>query len=462
MADIFLSYSSKDKDRVTPLVKALQREGWSVWWDRRTPAGETFDLMIERELKGAKCVVVVWSLNSVTSDWVREEATFGKNRNALFPAKIDHVDIPLGFGLIQAVNLIGWIGDGDNAEYRHLAESISEKIGRKAAPSPKSAPQEKREPVQPLPTMNALPVNPVVVSLEGEVPAELSQPLSPSWPALSDATPTIEPQVGNSSRRNFLIGGVAASIFARSIISDNNGTQPSSGGQQSGRSSGKTNKVQFEMVHLPGGEFQMGSGNGASDEGPVHRVRIAPFSIGKYEVTQAQWKAVMGGNNPSYFKGDSLPVENVSWEYVKEFLKKLGNGYRLPTEAEWEYAARGGTSTKWSFGDDESRLGEYAWYFENAGISTHPVGQKKPNPFGLYDMHGNVWEWCEDVWHSNYEGAPGDGSAWLSGGDSRYRVLRGGSWLNYGDFCRSADRSINGPGLRDYNIGFRVVVGLRT
>ena len=171
------------------------------------------------------------------------------------------------------------------------------------------------------------------------------------------------------------------------------------------------------------------------------------------------------GNNPSSFKGETRPVESINWSEAKKFCQKLSerSGYkvRLPTEAEWEYAARGGTTTEYSFGDDQSQLGEYAWFSGNAGSQTHPVGQKKPNPFGLYDMHGNVWEWVEDHWHDNYEGAPTDGSAWLTGGNSALRVLRGGSWGNL-NLSRSAIRNDVHPDNRYNDIGFRVVVGAQT
>ena len=196
------------------------------------------------------------------------------------------------------------------------------------------------------------------------------------------------------------------------------------------------NTIDMEFVLIQPGEFDMGSpaneiGRG-NDEGPVHHVKISEaFYLGKYEVTQKQWHEVMG-NNPLYFKGDDLPVERVSWDDVQDFIKKLNekegtNKYRLPTEAEWEYAARAGTTTRYSFGDDDSKLGEYAWYSENSGHKTHPFGKKVANPWGLYDVHGNVWEWVQDEWHDTYNGAPTDGSAWEDG-VSAALVYRGGRW----------------------------------
>jgi len=222
--------------------------------------------------------------------------------------------------------------------------------------------------------------------------------------------------------------------------------------------------IGMKFTLIPAGEFMMGSDDEASfdDERPVHRVKIPkPFYLGTFPVTQREWKAVMG-SNPSRFRGDdNLPVETVSWDDAQEFIKKL-NGqegtdtYRLPSEAEWEYACRAGTTTRYSFGYSDSKLGEYAWYYDNAGDMTHPVGQKKPNQWGLYDMHGNVWEWVQDTRHSDYDGAPTDGSAWAGSGSDR--VHRGCSWCNDFEFCSSSFRFPLLPGpRRAVNLGFRLV-----
>ncbi|WP_440955524.1 SUMF1/EgtB/PvdO family nonheme iron enzyme [Methanosarcina sp. Mfa9] len=226
-----------------------------------------------------------------------------------------------------------------------------------------------------------------------------------------------------------------------------------------------TNSIGMEFVLVPEGEFMMGSSSGENgadtDERPLHKVTIGePFYLGKYEVTQEQWQKVMG-NNPSYFKGDRLPVEGVSWEEAREFIQKL-NGmektdkYRLPSEAEWEYACRAGSSDKYSFNYDVSSLEEYAWYDTNSGDKTHPVGQKNPNPWGLYDMHGNVWEWVQDGWHDSYYGAPSDGSARESSSNS-LKVRRGGSWEGSAGYCRAANRGNSGSGYRSSGLGFRVL-----
>ncbi len=225
-----------------------------------------------------------------------------------------------------------------------------------------------------------------------------------------------------------------------------------------------TNSIGMEFLLIPAGEFKMGSEDGPDREKPVHTVTIEKaYYLGKYEVTQKQWRKVMG-SNPSYFKGDDLPVEYVSWYDVKEFIEKLNeiegmDKYRLPSEAEWEYAARAGTTTRYSFGDDESDLDDYAWYRDHSGSKTHPVGQKQPNPWGLYDMHGNLCEWVQDEWHfkiGDYEGAPTNGSAWENG-DRSAMAVRSCCFSDDSTYCRSANRMFRQSGERSSNLGFRLL-----
>ena len=235
------------------------------------------------------------------------------------------------------------------------------------------------------------------------------------------------------------------------------------------------------MVVIPGGTFMMGSpeGEGHNLEKPQHEVIVESFCLGKYPVTQAQWKAVSAFTqvnrelkpNPSYFTGDNHPVERVSSYDAVEFCDRLsqytGRTYRLPSEAEWEYACRAGTTTPFHFGEtittDLANYNGKSTYGDgvegiNRGETTEVGSFGVANNFGLYDMHGNVWEWCQDSWHSNYKGAPTDGNAWLDNEKSSDRkLLRGGSWFNNPVICRSAYRDFNYLVNHDYRLGFRVV-----
>jgi formylglycine-generating enzyme required for sulfatase activity len=246
------------------------------------------------------------------------------------------------------------------------------------------------------------------------------------------------------------------------------------------------NGVFLEMVSIPGGTFLMGSPSTEvgrfPQESPQHSVTVKPFYMGKFPVTQAQWKAVAAlpqvsralARNPSYFKGDNLPVEQVysieAVEFCQRLSQKTGRTYRLPSEAQWEYACRAGTTTPFHFG--QTLTSDLANYNGNCTYASGPQGKCRKtttpvdnfqvaNAFGLYDMHGNVWEWCADPWQDNYQGAPSDGRVRLINSDT-HLWLRGGSWLDYVEFCRCAYRLSYIPsnriaGNRRFNIGFRVV-----
>ncbi len=224
--------------------------------------------------------------------------------------------------------------------------------------------------------------------------------------------------------------------------------------------------VKLELVRIAAGEYQMGSPpteeHHAADEAPRHVVKIArPFFIGRFEVTQAQWQSMLGAD-PSWYRGDDLPVNKVSWDDAQEFCqalsKKVRRTVRLPTEAEWEYVCRAGTDTAFSFGDDPRLIGDYAWFRDNGGSQPHAVGEKKPNAWGLYDTCGNVWEWCQDAFHPDYNGAPSEAVEWLPSDPMQGRMLRGGSWFSPSPLCRSAFRLRRTQGMRSGYIGFRVVV----
>ena len=222
-------------------------------------------------------------------------------------------------------------------------------------------------------------------------------------------------------------------------------------------------KLIANMVKVEGGTFTMGAtseqGNDAdSDEKPTHRVTLSAFHIGKYEVTQAEWEAVMG-SNPSYYKGSNKPVENVSWNDCQEFIKKLnrltGLSFSLPTEAQWEYASRGGNRSKGYKYSGSNKIKDVAWYDGNSGSKTHEVGTKQPNELGLYDMSGNVWEWCSD-WYGSYSSGSQTNPTGPSSGS--YRVLRGGGWCNGARNCRVSFRNGNDPDRRDDSSGLRLSI----
>lgn len=242
------------------------------------------------------------------------------------------------------------------------------------------------------------------------------------------------------------------------------------------------NNVKLEMVLIKGGTFIMGSPeteiNRSKSESPKHSVTVPQFFMGRYPITQSQWRAVAQSNrvkqdldsDPSNFKGDDRPVEQVSWEDTVEFCDLIsqltGRTYRLPTEAEWEYACRAGTTTPFHFGETISdELANYraskkygkGVEGESRGKTSSVYQFNAPNDFGLHDMHGNVWEWCADYWHENYVGAPTNGQAWIEDGDSRFRVVRGGSWGYTPAYCRSACRRYRSPADRYGAFGFRVV-----
>ena len=251
--------------------------------------------------------------------------------------------------------------------------------------------------------------------------------------------------------RNFVIWPVVLLAMAKTAFSETQGSLELAVDLGGG--------VKMEMVRISAGSFLTSDDKSAADrEKHVHKVNITkPFCLGKYEVTQEQWEAVMG-NNPSAFKGPKNPVEQVSWNDCRTFFDKLnektgeqGSEFVLPTEAQWEYACRAGSTSKFCFGDDENQLGEYAWYGKNSGGEAHPVGKKKPNAFGLYDMCGNVWEWCADYWTDYYAKSPADDPRGPTTGSKR--VNRGGGWRHDARSCRSA--------VRSSSLGFRVALVYR-
>lgn len=294
-------------------------------------------------------------------------------------------------------------------------------------------------------------------------PPAPGQPAPPTQAAAEEPPPETEPAAPQLSSFTFEVLGVndRGQIRRRRIQS----------AQYYRQSLNDT--VALEMVYVPGGQFNMGSSvteaHRHKNEGPRHSVTVPPFFMGKYPVTQAQWQIIMG-DNPSQFQGADLPVEGMSWQAAVEFCQKLsaatGQAYRLPSEAEWEYAARAGTNTPFTIGATlTTQLANYdGRYTYGQGAkgpfrqTTIKVGTFAGNAFGLYDIHGQVWEWCQDHWHDDYSGAPTDGSAWVNEGETNTRrVRRGGSWYEGPHTCRSAFRYRSSPDSSQNSFGLRVV-----
>ena len=298
---------------------------------------------------------------------------------------------------------------------------------------------------------NVQPLNASVSLLKGEKEIETWQGMKQLKGLLEGEYTIIAKAEGHKTyKKNIIISEKEITNF-KAIMEEGSDASPSL----------ITNSIEMEFILIEAGTFQMGSNSGESDEKPIHTVNITKdYYIGKYEVTQGEWKKVMG-SNPSYFKGDNLPVERVSWNDVQEFIEKLNQKegtykYRLPTEAEWEYASRGGNKSRGYKYSGSNSIGEVAEYEGNNDKSTKPVGGKKANELGIHDMTGNVWEWCSDWYSSGYYSSSlsTDPTGPTSGS---YRVLRGGSWYYYASYCRVAFRLYYCPSFSYYYCGFRIV-----
>ncbi|MBU0656760.1 MAG: SUMF1/EgtB/PvdO family nonheme iron enzyme [Gammaproteobacteria bacterium] len=550
MHDIFLSYSTQDRERLQPLFQALERQGWSVFWDHRTiDIGEHWSKKINRAIRTSKCVVVVWSKASVDSEWVLEEANIGKQRNVLLPIQIDAVDIPVGFTMRQTGDFAHWDGDVNDLQFIRLAEKVGELVAQhdaeqarleavaaaektQLANEKKAAEQRAREKAEQQRRAEAEArqrheaaeqerrakekAAAEQKAREAARQKQLAQERAAEQKARAEAERQAKINNPDSPGKKIplipvlllstaVLGGggyywhqkenspVGASPAGDSPVQQTKeeslaGQAPTVAPQASVEiPTASPDKKPFEpeMVAIDGGTFMMGcdgkrddvEGGCVDDEKPAHKVTVNSFQMGKYEVTFDQWdecekaKVCPHVEDQGWGRGD-LPVINVSWDditrkYIPWLNKETGKTYRLPTEAEWEYAARGGTDTAYPWGDKASH--EFANYGKDEccdglasgkdkWVYTSPVGSFAANGYGLYDMNGNVWEWVQDRWHSDYKGAPVDGGSWESG-DSAGRVLRGGSWNYAPRNVRSAYRSDSAPGHRHNLFGFRLASG---
>ncbi|HRJ51729.1 MAG TPA: SUMF1/EgtB/PvdO family nonheme iron enzyme [Candidatus Thiothrix moscowensis] len=475
MYDIFFSYSSKDRERLTPLVRAFERQGWSVFWDHQTiHTGENWHRKIEEAINNSRCVVVAWSRYSVQSEWVLEEAHKAKRRGVLLPVRIDDVEPPFGFSLRQAGDFTHWNDKPDHPVFIELAARIYALLADSSPPpEPQPATLLSRSRPGSGKTGQFLGIGVGVVAMAGAV-FYMQQPEVPKPPV--PAQTVTQP---------------AATTPVVPVPSTPPTPPPVKPERQ---------PFEPEMVNIPAGSFTMGCKEGRddveggcdSDEKPAHKVTLSAFKLAKTEVTVGQFRAFVEatrykttaeekgscwsldadgkwgdvkGNSwrkLGFPQTDDHPVACVSWDDAQAYVVWLGKEtsklYRLPTEAEWEYAARGGKENAYPWGQSIGK--------NNANCSgdlcgekfdyTSPVGSFSPNPFGLYDMHGNAWEWVSD-WKGEYAAEQQQDPKGASSGSSR--VLRGGSWVNEPRYVRSALRNDRTPDLRHYNVGFRVAQG---
>jgi len=447
LPDIFISYARSDRARVATIAAALADEGFDVWWDPKIEPGETFRGGIEKALTAAKCVVVVWSKDSVKRNWVIEEAQEGLDRQVLVPILLDDVvnELPRGFKSVQAADLTGWRGGRDDPNW----QVVKARVAGLAQPSG-------------TPGTAALASAPVLSYLKGiSRQALLGMAL-------------------------LLVASLAAGVYVyRAAPTRSEREQAAPGVAIKGF---KDCPQCPEMVEIPAGSFLMGSPPSEegrfANEAPQHAVTLKAFAAGRFEVTWDEWNAcVAAGSCPSAddlgWGGGRLPAINVSWTDVQSYLAWLrrvtGKDYRLLSEAEWEYAARAGTTSRYSFGDSEAELCAYAngadqsakaghadWQASSCSdgfAHTAPVGSFKPNKFGLYDMHGNVWEWVQDCFVESYADAAPDGAPATSG-DCSIRTLRGGAWYSTPSVLRSASRGKASLNTRSFVFGVRVARAL--
>ena len=299
------------------------------------------------------------------------------------------------------------------------------------------------------------------VKLKSSAPSNLQITLSKEVASASQSSPTALPQLAQTQQPV----AQTQSVSSTASLSTSGASSNMVGSSTSGSviTIPVKDGISIEMVKVEAGSFDMGATsemeNPYEDEKPVHRVTLTNnYYVGKYEVIQALWQAVMG-SNPSKFKGADLPVEQVSWNDCQDFVSKLnamtGKRFRLPTEAEWEYAARGGKKSRGYQYSGSNTLGDVAWYGDNSGSKTHAVGTKQPNELGIYDMTGNVWEWCQD-WYDSYSSSPQTNPTGAASGS--YRVNRGGCWYSSARYCRTSYRYRSTPGGRGRGLGLRLVL----
>lgn len=452
MAEIFLSYAREDLAKAKVLASALEKQGWCVFWDRSSIlAGQDFDLVIEQAIKDAKCMIVGWSNASKQSDWVRGEATIGREQRMLLPVLFEPVQPPIAFRSLHTEDLSTWTGDTKSPAFLALIKAIRQRV--------------------------ELNKSSLIAPPENQTPSNIPLPK----PTKTDSTNHNLGKLVGGVLALGTLGGIAIQFMPENQHSSNSAAPLFS-------TTVPQNQIKLpEMVTIPAGEFWMGSADDDNrariNEKPRHKVEITSFSLGKYEITKAEFSAFVNDSghqasgcniwkvsewiedseknwqNPGFNQSDSDPVTCVSYydaiAYIHWLKNKTGLNYRLPTESEWEYAARAGTTGDFYWGLDPSV--DYAWYANNSQSKTHPVGEKKPNGFGLYDTAGNVREFIQDCSENDYKQGPNNELSKIST-DCSAHVLRGGSWSSRLENLRSAYRDWNNSEIRYNGVGFRIAL----
>ena len=591
MADVFISYKSERRNAAEHLAEILTDYGYSVWWDYGLISGSDFGPQIEKQLRDAKAVVVLWCARAKTSQWVRSEATLAKRIGTFIPTRIEDIELPLDFMLDQTIDLSRWDGAPQSAALQPLFGELSQRVRPASVNLEGLARTERawRRFGAPALEQFAL-IDPVETRVRertfaGAVEEVLTvqTATTPSALAFAQIADSLHPAdyedfithfpgtpevlLASRCRRQlaewaqldrsdphalsaFLESGPFRALAAKVVEAKNAAAKAQQEAIEKAQAERRTcaaaeaeaqckkeerlaaetaarrereeldrrlgpaatrarqaavsgapvseRVIQLdvpgvadwptpECIAIPPGRFLMGSrsteecwGGYDGREEPQHEVQIGyPFAMGKHTVTFAEWDAAVAAGAKVTKPDDKgcgrgeRPVINVSWKDVQAYLDWLNDkaglageldAWRLPSEAEWEYACRAGTTTPFSFGETISTEqanydGNYTYGAGKKGRymeKTAPVGDYTPNALGLYQMHGNVWEWCADTWHNTYNSAPADGSVWEEGGESSRRVLRGGSWYSEPSRLRSADRLRNTADLRDINVGFRL------
>ena len=501
MADVFISYKSERRQAARHLEQTLIRYGYSVWFDHALVRGHDYEDQIQRKLDAAKAVIVLWCSLSVESQPVRSEAQYAKDEKKQVPLKIEPCKLPLFSTLTQYIDLTQAKCGPRDGSFDPLLDDLERLVGQPPHADLKALREfEANWKTGGSHTLATFPLESKVVPATQPQPAHLTL-AAQEWPSVRDSR---DPRRLARFEQHF--AGTYFADEARALREEIEAEQQrvakvaevQKEREQSYRSkglifvdakqrhgapegwfhpgSGKTEWFQDldigpEMVIVPPGSFQMG------EPGQQREVTIpAPFAVGKYAITFAEWDAAqvhpdwrkysgIAARQPNDYKWGRgrHPVIDVNWDdataYAAWLTKVSGQPYRLPSEAEWEYCCRAGTRTAYSFGETITK--KQAHFSEGtfgSAKQTIEVGSlKAPNPFGLHDMHGNVWEWCEDIWHDSYNGAPTDGTAWMQDGDATRHGLRGGSWIGTPDDLRCADRNGSTAVSRFRSIGFRVV-----